>query len=107
MDCRTLEPQTFLWVPQIPAPRPQFVALCACEDETFSLVGGAGSYGRNHLPTVPWNPTDLQDGPGNPARRVPPGTPPAPGEPHRAPREDPRGGTGGRAAKQDPHLRQD
>src|SRR5207245_7097134 len=76
-------------------------------ERTFSLLGGAGSHGRKHLPTVPGHSDDLQDGPGNPASFVYPGATAASGEPHRPTRANPRDGLERGTAEQRRHLLED
>src|SRR5256885_1666964 len=108
IDCSSEISQTFLWgPPDTGPPRPRISSGKTRRERTFSLLGGAGSHGRKHLPTVSGHSDNLQDGPGNPASLVHSGTTAAPGEPHRSTRADPCDGPEGRTAEQRPHLRED
>src|SRR5437762_12585160 len=106
IGCRVRTSQTFLWgLHDTGSLRHEF--LRGNVARTFSLIGGAGSYGRKHLPTIPRNSIDLQDGPGDTAAVVHPGAPASPREPHRPARADPGDRPEGRAAEQRADLRED
>src|SRR5205807_10181172 len=108
IDCSSEISQIFLWGPPDTGPsRPRFPPGKTRRERTFSLLGGAGSHGRKHLPTVPGHSDNLQDGPGNPASLVYPGATAASGEPHRPTSADPRDGLERGTAEQRPHLRED
>src|SRR6267143_2094943 len=97
----------FVGSPCYGPPRPRIPPGKTRRERTFSLLGGAGSYGRKYLPTISGHSDNLQDGPGNPASLVHSGAAATPGEPHRSARADPGDGPEGRAAEQRPHLRED
>src|SRR5205823_4273192 len=106
IDCHVRMSQTFLWgLHDTGSLRHEF--LRGNVARTFSLLGGAGSYGRKHLPTIPRHSIDLQDGPGDTAPVVHPGAPASPREPHRPARADPGDRPEGRAAEQRADLRED
>ena len=106
IGCRVRTSQTFLWGPHDTGLlRHEF--LRGNVARTFSLLGGAGSYGRKHLPTIPRNAIHFQDGPGDTAPVVHPGAPASPRKPHRPARADPRDRLEGRAAEQRADLRED